>query len=83
MPTTLRVKNESDADVAVQLDNNSESFNIEAGKEADLEEKFLRTQSFANLLNVGTLRFVFTPLRSSQQANLARQLMPRILRVKK
>lgn len=82
MPTTLRVKNESDGDVVVKLDDDSESFDIKAGKEADLEEKFLQTQSFANLLNAGTLRFLFTPLRSSEQANLARQLMPRILRVK-
>ena len=82
MPTTLRVKNETDGEVTVQPGEGSESFTIAAEAVVDLEEGFLLTQSFENLLDAGTLRFVFTPLRNSEQVALARQLMPRTLRVK-
>lgn len=82
MPTTLRVKNESDAAIVVQLDDESDSLEIAADEAVDLEERFLLTQSFAAFLEAGSLRFVLTPLRSREQANLARQLMPRTLRVR-
>lgn len=82
MPTTLRVRNESDAAVVVELNDASDSVEIATDEEVDLEERFLLTQSFANSLEAGRLRFVFTPLRNNEQANLARRLMPRSLRVK-
>jgi hypothetical protein len=82
MPTTLKVRNQSGASVVVSLDEGEGTVEIAPHAEVDLEEQFLQTKSFATALEQGRLRFVFTPLRNAEQANLARQLMPRSLRVK-
>ncbi|NMO15420.1 hypothetical protein HPC49_12805 [Pyxidicoccus fallax] len=64
----LKVKNESNAVVDIKLPDDSEKVTLTAGAEADVDEKFLRTDSFRDLMLAGKVSLVKTPL-----ANLTAQ----------
>ena len=78
MPTTLKVKNEHNADVNVVIDSKTKA-TIPNGRTADLDQLFLTSKGFETLFAEGKLSLVADPNPSPEQITLARRVVPNLL----
>jgi hypothetical protein len=77
MATTLRVKNESGAELEIQT--GGAPVKIAAGAEADLTEKQLASKGFSEAVQAGSVSFVNIMAPTQEQVDLARKILPALV----
>ncbi len=77
MATTLKVKNESGAELEIQT--GGAPVKIAAGAEADLTEKQLASKGFSEAVQAGTVSFVNIANPTQEQVDLARKILPALV----
>jgi hypothetical protein len=77
MATTLRVKNESGAELEIQT--GGAPVTIAAGAETDLTEKQLASKGLSEAVHAGTVSFVHIAAPTQEQVALARKILPALV----
>lgn len=77
MATTLRVKNESGAELEIQT--GGAPVKIAAGAEAELTEKQLASKGFSEAVQAGAVSFVNIATPTQEQVELARKILPALV----
>ena len=77
MATTLKIKNETGAELEIQT--GGAPVKIAAGAQADLTEKQLASKGFSEAVQAGSVSFVNIVTPTSEQVDLAREILPALV----
>ncbi len=80
MAAKLKIENVDTNPVQIDPDGDGDSVTINTGQNAELEAALLTSRKFAQLLNEGRIRFVKTPVPTTEQYELARLVFPKLIR---